>query len=93
MSDQDITIDEKFVINTNPALQALYNEIGGSYREVAGVFGVSHSHLWHALKGDRDPVSVNTLVKYAKRTRESAGISMTLVIKPDASLLYKIERE
>ena len=85
--------EQKFIIDTNPALQALYNEIGGSYREVAGVFGVSHSHLWHALKGDRDPVSVNTLVKYAQRSRESAGIGMTLWIRPDGKLLYKIERE
>ena len=85
--------DDKFIIDTNPALQALYNEIGGSYREVGRVFGVSHTHLWHALKGERDPISVNTLVKYAQRTRESEGISMQLFITADAKIKYKIERE
>ena len=85
--------ETKFIIDTTPALKALYDEIGGSYREAARVFGVSHSHLWHALKGDRDPVSVNTLVKYAKRSLESSGVGMTLWIKPNGKLLYKIERE
>ena len=84
---------DKFIIDTNPALQALYNEIGGSYREVGRVFGVSHTHLWHALKGDRDPISVNTLVKYAQRSRENEGISMQLFITADAKVKYKIERE
>ena len=85
--------DEKFIIDTNPALQALYNEIGGSFRQVGQVLGVSHSHLWHALKGDREPVSVNTLVKYAQRTREHEGISMQLWITSEGKLKYKIERE
>tara|TARA_R100000773_G_scaffold39388_1_gene34848 strand:+ start:135 stop:407 length:273 start_codon:yes stop_codon:yes gene_type:complete len=85
--------DDKFIIDTNPALQALYNEIGGSFRQVGQVLGVSHSHLWHALKGDREPVSVNTLVKYAQRTREHEGISMQLWITSEGKLKYKIERE
>ena len=85
--------DDKFIIDTNPALQALYNEIGGSFRQVGQVLGVSHSHLWHALKGDREPVSVNTLVKYAQRTRENEGISMQLWITSEGKLKYKIERE
>jgi len=93
MSVETNNQDDKFIIDTNPALQALYNEIGGSYREVGRVFGVSHTHLWHALKGERDPISVNTLVKYAQRTRESEGISMQLFITADAKLKYKIERE
>ena len=93
MSVETNDLDDKFIIDTNPALQALYNEIGGSYREVGRVFGVSHTHLWHALKGERDPISVNTLVKYAQRTRESEGISMQLFITADAKLKYKIERE
>jgi len=84
---------EKFIIDTCPALQALFNEIGGSYREVGRVLGVSHTHLWHALKGDREPVSVNTLVKYAQKTRKTEGISMQLFITAEGRLKYKIERE
>ncbi len=85
--------DDKFIIDTNPALQALCDAIGGSCREVSRVFGVSHTHIWHALNGTRNPISVNTLVKYAKRTQDQSGIGMTLWIKPGGKLLYKIERE
>jgi len=93
MSVETNNQDGKFIIDTNPALQALYNEIGGSYREVGRVFGVSHTHLWHALKGERDPISVNTLVKYAQRSRENSGVSMQLFITTHGKLKYKIERE
>jgi len=92
MSFQNEDTTGRFTIDTNPALQALLNEIGGSYREAGRVLGVSHTHLWHALKGEREPVSVNTLVKYAQRSRKTAGISMQIFITADAKLKYKIER-
>ena len=58
---------EDFVIDTNPALQALVNSIADTYREAGRVLGVSHTHIWHALNGTRKPITVNLLVKYAQR--------------------------
>ena len=84
---------DEFTIDTNPALQALFNELGDSYREVGRVLGVSHTHLWHALKGQRNPISVNLLAKYAQEARKKAGISMQLLITSEGKLKYKIERD
>ena len=84
---------EDFIINTNPALQALVDEVGSSYREAGRVLGVSHTHIWHALNGTRKPISVNLLAKYARRCRESVGISMQLLITADGNLKYKIEKQ
>ncbi len=84
---------EEFMIDTNPALQALFNEIGTSYREVGRVLGVSHPHLWHALKGQRNPISVNLLAKYAQEARKKTGISMQLLITSEGKLKYKIDRD
>jgi transcriptional regulator with XRE-family HTH domain len=84
---------EEFMIDTNPALQALFNEIGTSYREVGRVLGVSHTHLWHALKGQRNPISVNLLAKYAQEARKKTGISMQLLITSEGKLKYKIDRD
>jgi|TARA_R100001163_G_scaffold33685_1_gene26087 transcriptional regulator with XRE-family HTH domain len=89
----DITEAEPFIIDTNPALQALFNQLGESYREVGRVLGVSHTHLWHALKGQRNPISVNLLAKYAQEARKNAGVSMTILITPEGVLKYKIDRD
>lgn len=83
---------EKFEIDTNPALQALFNEVGGSYREFARVLGVSHSHVWHALNGTRKPISVNLLAKYVQEARKKTGLHMVLLINEAGKLLYRIER-
>jgi len=83
---------EQFLIDTNPALQALFDELGDSYREVGRVLGVSHTHLWHALKGDRNPISVNLLARYAQEARKKAGVTMQLLIDADGKLKYKIDR-
>ena len=84
---------EEFMIDTNPALQALFNELGTSYREVGRVLGVSHTHLWHALKGQRNPISVNLLAKYAQEAKRKAGGSMQLLITSEGKLKYKIDRD
>tara|TARA_R100000315_G_scaffold59765_1_gene35795 strand:+ start:351 stop:617 length:267 start_codon:yes stop_codon:yes gene_type:complete len=84
--------EQEFHIDTNPALQALFNEIGVSYREVGRVLGVSHTHIWHALNGTRKPISVNLLAKYVQRARENAGVSMQLLITSEGRLKYKIDR-
>lgn len=84
--------NERFYIDTNPALQALFDELGDSYREVGRVLGVSHTHLWHALKGDRNPISVNLLARYAHEAKKKAGISMDLLITSDGKCKWKIER-
>jgi|TARA_R100000030_G_scaffold22744_1_gene16367 transcriptional regulator with XRE-family HTH domain len=89
MSDAD---QKKFVIDTNPALKALFDELGDSYREVGRVLGVSHTHLWHALKGGRNPISVNLLARYASLAKERAGVSMDLLITSDGKCKWKIER-
>jgi hypothetical protein len=85
--------EENFTINTNPALQALVDEVADTYREAGRVFGVSHTHIWHALNGTRKPISVNLLVKYAQRCRERAGVSMRLLITADGNLKYQIEKQ
>ena len=84
---------EEFMIDTNPALQALFNELGTSYREVGRVLGVSHTHLWHALKGQRNPISVNLLAKYAQEAKRKSGVSMQLLITSEGKLKYKIDRD
>ena len=84
--------EQEFHIDINPALQALFNEIGVSYREVGRVLGVSHTHIWHALNGTRKPISVNLLAKYVQRARENAGVSMQLLITSEGRLKYKIDR-
>lgn len=83
---------DKFRIDTNPALQALFNELGGSYREAGRILDVSHTHLWHALRGDRNPISVNLLARYAAEAHKKTGIKMTLLIECDGKLKWKIER-
>ena len=92
MSQQHQEIDPKFTIDTNPALQALFNELGDSYREVGRILGVSHTHLWHALKGERNPISVNLLARYAAEAHKKTGVKMTLLIECDGKLKWKIER-
>ena len=84
---------EQFTIDTVPALRALYNELGDSFREVGRVLGVSHTHLWHVLEGDRNPISVNLLARYAQEARKKAGISMQLLIDAEGNLKYKIDRD
>ncbi len=84
---------EEFMIETNPALQALFNAYGTSSREVGRVLGVSHTHLWHAQKGQRNPISVNLLAKYAQEARKKTGISMQLLITSEGKLKYKIDRD
>ena len=83
---------KEFFIDTNPALHALKDELGTSYREVARVLGVSHSHIWHALQGDRNPISVNLLVRYAQIAKEKAGVSMEFHITVDGKLRWKFHR-
>jgi hypothetical protein len=87
-----MTTNDDFVINTNPALQALVDEVADTYREAGRVFGVSHTHIWHALNGTRNPISVNLLAKYASRCRTTVGVSMELWINQEGLLKYKIER-
>jgi|TARA_R110000803_G_scaffold44646_1_gene94419 hypothetical protein len=87
------TTENNFIINTNPALQALVDEVADTYREAGRMFGVSHTHIWHALNGTRKPISVNLLVKYAQRCRSSAGVSMVLLITADGTLKYRLEKE
>ena len=84
---------DDFIINTNPALKALVDEVADTYREAGRIFGVSHTHIWHALNGTRKPISVNLLVKYAQRCRENAGVSMRLLITADGTLKYQIEKQ
>lgn len=86
------TDEEKFFIDTNPALQALFDSLGDSYREVGRILEVSHTHLWHALKGERNPISVNLLARYAQKAKQNAGVSMQLLIDADGKLKYKIDR-
>ena len=88
-----MSTNDEFVINTNPALRALVDEIGNTYREAGRVLGVSHTHIWHALNGTRKPISVNLLAKYAQRCRSSVGISMELWITADGTLKYKLEKQ
>ena len=92
MSAQHQDIEPKFRIDTKPALQALFNELGDSYREVGRILGVSHTHLWHALKGDRKSISLNLLARYASEAYHRAGVKMTLLIECDGKLKWKIER-
>ena len=89
----DMSDNNEFMIDTNPALQVLFNELGTSFREVGRVLGVSHSHLWHALKGQRNPISVNLLAKYIQEARKKTGLRMSLLINEDGKLLWKIERD
>jgi len=92
MSQIEQQVGSRFRIDTNPALQALFNELGDSYREVGRILGVSHTHLWHALKGERKPISVNLLARYAAEAHRKTGIKMTLLIECDGKLKWKIER-
>ncbi len=80
-----------FVIDTNPALQALVNSIGTTYREAGRVLGVSHTHIWHALNGTRKPITVNLLVKYAQRAKRKTGVSMSFWITEEGRLKYKLQ--
>ena len=77
MSAQHQHIEPKFRIDTKPALQALFNELGDSYREVGRILGVSHTHLW---------------ARYASEAYNRAGVKMTLLIECDGKLKWKIER-
>jgi|TARA_R100001163_G_scaffold38814_1_gene29554 hypothetical protein len=91
--EKHMSSTEEFIINTNPALQALVDEVADTYREAGRVFGVSHTHIWHALNGTRKPISVNLLAKYAQRCRSTVGVSMQLLITADGTLKYKIEKQ
>ena len=92
MSVKQQEVESKFRIDTKPALQALFNELGDSYREVGRILGVSHPHLWQALKGERNSISVNLLARYASEAYQRAGVKMTLLIECDGKLKWKIER-
>jgi len=85
-----MTTDNDFVIDTNPALQALVNSVADTYREAGRVLGVSHTHIWHSLNGKRKPITVNLLVKYAQRAKEKTGVSMSFWITEEGRLKYKL---
>ena len=80
-----------FVIDTNPALKALVDSIGNTYREAGRVLGVSHTHIWHALNGTRKPITVNLLVKYAQRAKSKTGVRMSFWITDEGRLKYKLQ--
>ena len=83
--------ENDFVIDTNPALQALVDSIASTYREAGRVLGVSHTHIWHALNGTRKPITVNLLVKYAQRAKEKTGVKMSFWITEEGRLKYKLQ--
>ena len=39
------------IVDTVPALKALMDAVGNSYRECASIFGTGHTHLWNAING------------------------------------------
>tara|TARA_R110000824_G_scaffold68280_1_gene176779 strand:- start:222 stop:509 length:288 start_codon:yes stop_codon:yes gene_type:complete len=78
------------IVDTVPALKALMDAVGNSYRECASIFGTGHTHLWNAINGKRRGPTIDTLVRYASRARDEAGVEMQLLITSDLKLKYKI---
>lgn len=81
----------QMVIDTTKALRALVDEIGGSYRECARIMGCGHTHLWGVLNGKRPPATVDTLIRYAARTSQETGISMSILITHEQQVRYQIK--
>jgi hypothetical protein len=46
---------EPLRIDTTPALQDLFNALGGTYREFGRMLGVSHTHIWHHSTARESP--------------------------------------
>tara|TARA_R110000824_G_scaffold1819_2_gene9025 strand:+ start:1749 stop:2009 length:261 start_codon:yes stop_codon:yes gene_type:complete len=82
---------ERIVIDTTKALKALFDQVGGSYRQCATVMGCGHTHLWGVLNGKRPPATVDTLVRYAARVGEETGISMSILITDQQQVRYQIK--
>ena len=79
-------------IDTLPALKALIEALGGSYRYCASVFDATASNLCGSLRGRRPAPSVELLAKYAKHAK-TEGVNMRILITPDDGLRYKIKIE
>ena len=82
---------DRIVIDTTKALKALFDQVGGSYRECATVMGCGHTHLWGVLNGQRPPATVDTLVRYAARVGKETGISMSILITDQQQVRYQIK--
>lgn len=82
---------KRIVIDTTNALQALFDHVGGSYREAANLMGCGHTHLWGVLNGKRPPATVDTLVRYAAKVGKETGISMSILITEKQQVMYKIK--
>ena len=76
-------------INTVPALKALISYFNGNYHEAARELGASHSALHHACKGNRPPVTLDTLVDYATSALKH-GVHMSLSVEPGGDLSFSV---
>ena len=76
-------------INTVPALKALISYFNGNYHEAARELGASHSALHHACKGNRPPVTLDTLVDYATSALKH-GVHMSLSVDPGGDLSFSV---
>ena len=82
---------DRIVIDTTKALKALFDHVGGSYRQCASLMGCGHTHLWGVLNGRRPPATVDTVVRYAARVGKETGISMSILITDQQQVMYKIK--
>jgi len=82
------------VVDTVPALKALMDSVGTTYRECARVFGTGHSPLCKAVNRKGRRPTLDTLVRWAARAREEAGVETSFLIEnigtPDLRMKAKI---
>ena len=80
------------VVDTVPALKALMDEVGTTYRECARIFGTGHSPLCKAINRKGRRPTLDTLVRWAGNAKEEVGIEMSFLITPEQTLKWKIQR-
>ncbi len=80
------------LVDTVPALQALMDEVGTTYRECARVFGTGHSPLCKAINRKGRRPTLDTLVRWASRAREEVGVEMSILITPDRTVKWQIKK-
>ena len=80
------------VVDTVPALKALMDEVGTTYRECARVFGTGHSPLCKAINRKGRRPTLDTLVRWAARARDEVGIEKSILITPEQQLKWKISK-
>ena len=80
------------VVDTVPALKALMDEVGNTYRECARVFGTGHSPLCKAINRKGRRPTLDTLVRWAGKAREEVGVEMSILITPEQILKWQIKK-